>query len=86
MNLLSEIVDFTQIEDQLLSLWLFACQQQFLAQDGRVSWDAAAHAWAAVGRAMPVNARADAAVVWQLAGAAAEKARRERTTKRWWWS
>jgi hypothetical protein len=74
MNLLSEVVDFTKVEDQLVSRWLHACNQQFLALAGG-SWESAARAWAELARETPVTARQDVAVFWQLAGAASEKAR-----------
>ena len=69
-------VDFTAASDQLTSLWLDACRLQFIAQDQdtRERWADAAHAWAAVARETPWNARADLVVYWNLAASAAANA------------
>ena len=71
-------VSFTDVEDQLISRWLFACQAQLSAQDEdtRERWAEVAHAWAQVARETPWNARQDLCVYWNLAATAAKKARR----------
>jgi hypothetical protein len=77
VNLTTGAVDFTQIEDQLMSRWLYAVTQQYLAQDHdtRERWESAAKAWEETARACPQHALADVALLWTLAADAAKKAR-----------
>ena len=71
-------VDFVNVEDQVSSRWLHACQAQFAAQASGKGWTEAATAWAELAKACPSEARRDVAIYWTLAGEAAEKARRKR--------
>lgn len=77
MNLTTNAVDFTQIDDRLMSRWLYACNQQFLAmdEDTRERWESAAKAWQETARACPQHALADVALLWTLAADAAKKAK-----------
>jgi len=77
MNLTTNAIDFERVEDQQQSLWLYACQQEFLAleHDTRERWESAARAWADVAKAWNQNALQDVAIFWRLASDDARKAR-----------
>ena len=64
--------------DSIVSLWLYAVEQQRVAEGGLFdgAWRVAAEAWAQLARACPETHTADQAVFWGLSGTAARKARR----------
>jgi hypothetical protein len=73
-HVLSVPVDYSDIDDQLMSLWRHAVHLQLEHRD----WESIAHAWMDVVRACPINALHDRAIFSEMAGYAARKARRWR--------